>query len=169
VKPLPYSDGCFVCGHENPHGLGLRFRAEGDEVVTEVHLPARFRGFMDRTHGGIVSALVDEAMGWATVLRSDRFTYTAELLVRFREPVPLETDLQVRARVTRHTRRLSFAEGEILVPGGRALVRATGKFAMVGEAETRAIAEALIYQPGAWRFGNSPTSDSADPSPSTSR
>jgi len=169
VTPLPYSDGCFVCGHENPAGLGLRFRAEHDEVVADFVLPSHFRGFLDRTHGGIASALVDEAMGWATVLRSDRFTYTAELVVRFREPVPLETPLQVRARVVRHTRRLSFAEGEILDAESHALIRASGKFAMVGTDESREIAGLLIYEPGAWRLGRASHAASSERSPGTPR
>lgn len=153
MQPLPYSADCFVCGHENVRGLKLRFFLDGEWVVSRCVLPPEYRGFLDRTHGGIVSALLDETMGWACVLRCDRFTYTVELKVRFCRPVDVEQPLDVRARVTRHTRRLTFAEAEIRNGSDTVLAKAEGKFMAIGEDETREIAEMMIYDHGAWRFG----------------
>ena len=152
MQPLPYSTGCFVCGHENPAGLQLRFHHDGDWVIGRCCLPAHYRGFLDRAHGGIISALVDEVMGWATVLRGNRFSYTVELTVRFRQPVAVEEELEIRGRVTRHTRRLSFAEAQIRDREGSLLVSAEGKFMMVSAEVSRAQADALVYDPGAWRL-----------------
>ena len=152
MQPLPYSESCFVCGHDNPLGLKLRFFRDADEVVSRFELPFDYRGFLDRTHGGITSSLLDEAMGWATAIRWNRFTYTVELKVRFRRPVPVETPLEVRARVSRHTRRLSFAEARILMADDGILATAEGKFMQVDSDESNEVAGALIYDPGAWRF-----------------
>ena len=156
MQPLPYSDDCFVCGHANTLGLKLRFFLDGDWVVTRCVLPSDYRGFLDRTHGGIVSALLDETMGWATVVCCGRFTYTAELKVRFRQPVDVERPLDIRARVTRHTRRLTFAEAEIRNGGDAVLAKAEGKFVAISAEKTRDIAAQLIYGPGAWTFEESP-------------
>ena len=151
AQPLPHSEGCFVCGEDNPYGLRLRFFNEDSWVFTRFELPQHFRGFLDRTHGGVVSALVDEVMGWATVVRGRRFSYTVELKVRFHQPVSLDTPLLVRGRVARHNRRLSFAEAEIRDDSDRLLVSAEGKFVMLSKGETVEIAGALIYSPDAWR------------------
>lgn len=150
-QPLPYSRGCFVCGRDNPHGLGLRFERRGEWVETECLLAPHYNGFVERTHGGIIAALLDEAMGWATVLSGGRFTYTVELTLRYKRPVPVGEPVRVRARVVRENRRLASAEGEIL-SGDEQLVQASGKFMHTSAEETRRIADALIYESGSWRI-----------------
>jgi hypothetical protein len=151
-RSLPWSEGCFVCGEHNPHGLGLRFFFDGDWVYSDLSLPGHFRGFLDRTHGGVVTALLDEAMGWATVMEANRFSYTGELRVRFRTPVPVEQPLRVRGRVTRHTRRLDFTEAELLDDGGALLALATGRFVLLSAEESAEVADTLIYRGDAWRL-----------------
>ena len=120
-------------------------------VAAEVSLDDDLNGFADRTHGGVVAALLDEAMGWATVLAAQRFTYTVELTVRYRHPVPTGKPLEVLGWVTRHTRRLSFAAAEIRDHEGAVLASAEGKFMLTSEQETREIDDALIYGEGVER------------------
>lgn len=155
-QPLPYSRSCFVCGRDNPHGLGLRFERRGEWVETECTLAPHHNGFVERTHGGIVAALLDEAMGWATVLSGRRFTFTVELTLRYKLPVPVGVPVRVRARVTRDNRRLAVAEGEIH-RDAELLVTAAGKFMYTSGEETRRIADALIYESGSWRLDDDPT------------
>jgi uncharacterized protein (TIGR00369 family) len=150
---LPTSHGCFVCGEDNRHGLRLRFRREGTLVLADCTLCLHHAGFSDRAHGGVVAALLDEAMGWATILASGRFTYTVELQVRYQKPVPLGVPLRVEASIERHTRRLSFATARLVdSPAGTALAAASGKFMMTDAAESSDIAEQLIYRDGNWRL-----------------
>ncbi|HVS14332.1 MAG TPA: PaaI family thioesterase [Thermoanaerobaculia bacterium] len=154
---LPVSHQCFVCGRDNPHGLRLRFALEGQRVSTRCRLHRDYNGFLDRAHGGVVAALLDETMGWATALIGRRFTYTVELAVRYRLPVPLEQGLEVAGWVVRHTPRLSFAAGELARGDGGervVLATATGKFMAVSEQDSRRIADALIYDPGDLRLAD---------------
>lgn len=147
---LPVSEQCFVCGRHNARGLQLRFRHQEGEVRTQCVLDRSFNGFTDRAHGGIAATLLDEAMGWATVLAGERFTYTAELNLRYLQPVPVGVELEITAKTVRTTRRLLFAEGRIALLDGATLVTATGKFVPTGEEETRQIADALHYHEGDW-------------------
>lgn len=150
---LPTSHGCFVCGEHNPHGLQLRFERLGETVLSRFELDQSRIGFDGRTHGGIVAALLDEAMGWVTILASHRFTYTVELNVRYLKPVPVGQPLHVEAWSERHTRRLSFAAARIVDPSsGETLAEGRGKFMMTGEVESRQIAEQLIYRDGSWKL-----------------
>lgn len=151
-QSLPASATCFVCGVDNPHGLRLRFRHQDGVVTTRCTLPEHMAGFDHRTHGGVVAGLLDEAMGWATVLASGRFTYTAELTVRYRERVPVGEPLRVTGRVDRSTRRLLFASAAIGDASDVELATATAKFMTVSSAETRRIADALVYSPSCWRL-----------------
>jgi acyl-coenzyme A thioesterase PaaI-like protein len=60
----------------------------------------RHQGGPGIVHGGLVAAALDEACGLLATWH--RFpTVTARLAVRFRRPVPINTDLAVTARVER--------------------------------------------------------------------
>ena len=161
-EPLPASKGCFVCGRHNQHGLRLSFLrytdtdGRGERVSAGLTLQTDHQGFAERAHGGIVAALLDEAMGWATVLPGGRFTYTVELTVRYRLPVPTGEPLEVTGWVTRHTRRLSFAAAEIRDRDNQLLASGEGKFMLTSEEETREIDDALLYEPGMTRVACSP-------------
>ncbi|REJ77085.1 MAG: PaaI family thioesterase [Acidobacteria bacterium] len=174
---LPTSHGCFVCGESNRHGLRLRFRAvgpdeegrQGRRVVADTSLCTHHAGFAQRAHGGIVAALLDEAMGWATILRGGRFSFTGELQVRYLRPAPIGVPLRVEAWVERHNRRMGFAAARLSARGqepgtvgggdgeaGEVLATATGKFLFTGRAESERIAEQLIYSEGSWRLPSDP-------------
>ena len=56
---------CFVCGVENPYGLKLKVEQNGaQEVKAEFIADERYRGWADYVHGGILSLIFDEMLGW---------------------------------------------------------------------------------------------------------
>ncbi len=111
-----------------------------------------YHGFSDRAHGGIVAAVLDEAMGWATSIAGRRFTYTVELAVRYLQPVPTGVELTVVGWVTRQNRRLLRAVGELRDDDGIVLASGEGRFVPVSEEESRRIDASLLYEPGAERI-----------------
>jgi uncharacterized protein (TIGR00369 family) len=121
---------CYGCGVENPRGLHLHFDLR-DGVAS-----ARFVGHMDHQgypghlHGGVVAALLDEAMGWA-VYAQGTLAMTARINVRFRQPVPLETPLTVRAETMRDRGRALEMRSEIRDPSGQVLAESEGVFMRV--------------------------------------
>ncbi len=80
---------CFVCGTENAHGLQLEVKRAGDYQVTAEFIAAeRYRGWSDYLHGGVVTLIFDEMLGWLSrYMGYDAMT--ARLEVRYRKPVPL--------------------------------------------------------------------------------
>jgi acyl-coenzyme A thioesterase PaaI-like protein len=52
-----------VCGKENKDGLKLDFEIKGRKSHAEFVPDERFQGFEGIVHGGIVSTVLDEAMG----------------------------------------------------------------------------------------------------------
>ncbi len=97
---MPIDDrNCFACGAENPIGLHLEFeRAGAQSVRTQVTLARQFQGWRDVAHGGIVIALLDEAMAYAAGAAGFRGV-TASLSTRFRAPIPLGRPLDVFGEV----------------------------------------------------------------------
>jgi uncharacterized protein (TIGR00369 family) len=69
--------------------VGARFEADGDgRVRLSTLLDQSFEGFAGHVHGGVITALLDEAAGWACAVAVGRFCLTARITVTFRRPVP---------------------------------------------------------------------------------
>ena len=60
---------CFACGLDNPYGLKLDFRIEGDCFVTETTLAREYQSYTGVAHGGIVSTLLETTLPQALHLR----------------------------------------------------------------------------------------------------
>ena len=63
-RKLPEHGWCFVCGSENPHGIGLTLWVDDDGILTsEFTLNDAQQGPPSYAHGGASAAILDEAMG----------------------------------------------------------------------------------------------------------
>ena len=61
MKQMKRYPGCFVCGDKNPIGLNVAFYSDDERVVADYTAGRQFEGYKDVLHGGILSALLDEA------------------------------------------------------------------------------------------------------------
>lgn len=121
---------CFVCGSRNESGLKLRYRAEGDRILTSFTGGAEHQGFPGVVHGGIISTMLDETMGRAPLV-SRAWVMTGKLEVRYKAPAPIGQELLVSGWLTR-SRRLSFeTEGDVRLADGTLLAEAKGLFLRV--------------------------------------
>jgi len=92
-------NGCFGCSLDNERGLGLVFERGEGMVEAQTSLGHAFAGYDGLVHGGIVSTLLDEAMGWAILELAGRFAVTRSLTVDFRRPVFVDKPLRIQARI----------------------------------------------------------------------
>jgi len=143
MQPLPNSAGCFVCGHANPRGLGVRFQVEGATVTARFVPHQDHCGYNDRVHGGVMAALLDEVMGWAPSVIKRRFCVAAELIVRYLKPLPIGLKVTVRGEMTADRGRIWETQGEIVDDGGTVYARGTGKYRPLTEEQTQAVMEYL--------------------------
>ncbi len=124
----PNSRHCFVCGIENPFGLGMEFYTTApDEVTSWYTVPRRFEGYPGVVHGGIVASLVDEVVGRVHMgdePQNARFMYTARLTVQYRNPVPVETPLRIVGHAVKRKKRTATSKAEIYAPDGTLLAEA---------------------------------------------
>lgn len=108
---------CIVCGKENPVGLRIEFRRDGDVVKAEFTPQDVHQGWPDIVHGGLLGLLLDEA-----TIYVPRFlgfnAVTAKSELRLRQPVLVGQKLFVSAWPVRQTRKLVEAEGRIDLADG---------------------------------------------------
>lgn len=144
--PPHHDPACWGCG-ENADGIGLP--APTEEGLTEYTARFRFgvrhQGGPGLAHGGLVSAALDEAAGLLATWHSFP-AVTARMFVRFRRPVPINTDLVLTARLDdARGRRLRTtatitSEGETLADARVALLHVPLEH-FLATAEGRAAAE----------------------------
>ena len=118
----------FVHGLRNPVGLKLQYRLDGGgRVVTEYTADENHMGFPGFAHGGLIIAVLDDAMGRCAALHR-RWVVTGRFETRFRSGAAVGVALRVEAWITRMTRRMVLAAGRVLTPDGAVVAEADGTY-----------------------------------------
>jgi acyl-coenzyme A thioesterase PaaI-like protein len=127
VVPPHHDPACWGCGSA-PAGIQLAQPAsEGlTEYEASFSFDERHQAGPGLVHGGLVAAALDEACGLlATWYRFP--AVTARIFVRYRQPVPINTELLVRARLVGERGRRLHVDGE-LTDGNSVLAEARAAF-----------------------------------------
>lgn len=114
----PYSTvrnyNCFGCSPDNPIGLRLSFREEGDEIVSEWTPDSRYTGWIDVLHGGIQATMMDEIASWVVFIKLKTAGVTREMSVKYRKPVLVSDGIiRCRARLKEVNRSLATIEVQL--------------------------------------------------------
>lgn len=130
--PLPGHGSCFICGGENPKGMGLVWYAQADAergqiIFTDFSFTPAQQGPPGHAHGGASAAVIDEVMG-AAVWRSGLKVVLANMNLNYHKPVPLGVALRAEGWLERVDGRKAYAFGRLVLPGGVTAVSGTGLF-----------------------------------------
>jgi acyl-coenzyme A thioesterase PaaI-like protein len=116
---------CFACGQRNPFGLQLVFRLDNNTIVAEFQPREEHQGFPGVIHGGIVAAVLDEALGRTSMLAENpEWSMTGRLEVRYRRYVPFGPLLRVRATLETERRRMVQATGKLTLADDESIILA---------------------------------------------
>ena len=88
----------FVSGSQNDYGMKLSPILKNSKIVSNYNFESRFQGGPGLVHGGILSAALDDLMGYACVIH-DRSCVTAKLEINYIKPVPVEKEFLLEAWV----------------------------------------------------------------------
>lgn len=126
------NDRCFVCGYDNPAGLGAQFVESAEEpgCVVGLFTPRDIHmSYPGRLHGGVAAAMCDETIGRAFITdHPDQWGVTMELSLRYRKPTPLNEQLKVLGRITKVTRRTFEGTCELVRTDGTVCVTARATY-----------------------------------------
>ena len=122
------ANNCFVCGPNNPIGLGVRFRLVDDLCRGEFTPDERHVGYNKVTHGGIVFSLLDDVMAnWLWLQGHAAFTAKAD--IRYRAELPVGTAVYLEGRCLARKGRLAQMQGRVIRQDNDELVaEATASF-----------------------------------------
>jgi acyl-coenzyme A thioesterase PaaI-like protein len=127
---------CFACGLHNPYGLHMVFRQDEGTVVSDFQPHEEHQGFPGIIHGGIVAAVLDEALNRTSLLTvHPAWSMTGRLEVRYRRNVPYGPLLRVRATPGIVRNRMLQAQGVLTLADDETIVlaEAQGTFMMLTE------------------------------------
>jgi len=134
LTPLKPNDvvTCFGCGVHNPHGLKMTFATDGEGVFSEVTVPKHLGGWNNLVHGGVLSTICDEIMGWTAMYRLNKMALTKTMTVNFRKAVFMTDTLWAEGRVVEVTdTNEAVVEGSVRNGKDDVCVTARGVFALL--------------------------------------
>lgn len=118
---------CYVCGRDNPAGLRVDLMVDRERRTIAgrfTPLPEH-EGWEGIVHGGIIAALLDEAMVKLASQLGMR-AMSAEITIKFRAPAAPGEELAVSGMIVRDAGRLVEAEAAV-ARGDTIVAEATGK------------------------------------------
>ncbi len=146
----PASRFCFVCGKENIHGLRMDFYCDATKVWAVFTPETHHQGWPGIVHGGILSTVLDEAIGRVAFLY-DKWVQTGKLELKFRKPALLGEALWVEAELVRDAGRALEMKGVIKQANtGDVLAEASGLFIRIPEVEKQRLMASLGDEFAEW-------------------
>ena len=114
MNKLQDNQRCYVCGKKNPIGLAVDFTTDpASRSIRAVFCPSGdHQGYEGIVHGGILSALLDEAMAKLAYSLGIP-AVTAEMTVKFRAPAAPGDELSISGKLLDENHRLIQAEASI--------------------------------------------------------
>jgi uncharacterized protein (TIGR00369 family) len=119
---------CFVCGEKNAMGLKLRIRTDPErgDSAAEVTFAEHFQGWAGIVHGGLLAAVLDEALIYAAGAKGHQCV-TGEITVRYIKPASTGVAYALKGRFLEDRGRIVLAESELIDISGAQVARAAGK------------------------------------------
>ena len=134
-----FDSNCFVCEPRNPTGLRIPFHHDDATgcVAAEFTLDDTFSGAPRFVHGGIVLAILDEAMAWATIAVGGKFAVTKETTTTFDHPVYVGRSYRVEAFVDEASDAAMATRAHVLDDKLRRCAEARATFVVLSPATAR--------------------------------
>ena len=131
-----FESNCFVCEPANPHGLRIPFFHDTDAAVVtaEFRLGGDYSGAPHYVHGGVLLAVLDEAMAWAAIALAGRFAVVQSTATTFDRPVRVDEPHRVEATVSDRTDTAVTARASIADAGGHTCAEGRARLVVMSSA-----------------------------------
>ena len=139
----------------------MQFYVQDSSVKVDLNFAPHFNSFPHITHGGVLSSILDEAMGWSAFIFSDieTFLFTRELNVTYKRNAPIGEPLLLTAEYVRAERGGMFCtKGKItdkddkIITVSKGLFFPTSKEKMMETIPHLSFLDGLAYHPKALKY-----------------
>jgi acyl-coenzyme A thioesterase PaaI-like protein len=130
---LPHreNNNCFGCGLNNASGLQLQFFTDSKKVFSWLKVPKHLSGWDRIVHGGVITTMLDEVMGWAIIHLLKKVTFTKMITVKFLKPVYVDEDIRIEGMPLKiQDDRKAVMQGFLYNKEDTICARAKGVFAL---------------------------------------
>lgn len=129
---------CFGCSPYNEFGLQLEFWEDGDELVSYWNPRPILQSYPKVVHGGIQSTLMDEIAGWLVYVKCGTVGVTAEMKVRFKQPVTIDQgEITIRAKLLEQNTRMAIIQSRLINSSGKVCAESELRFFLLSETDAR--------------------------------
>jgi acyl-coenzyme A thioesterase PaaI-like protein len=136
---VDFEHWCFACGRLNLTGLQLDFDVSTNSATARYTGLQRHQGYDGTLHGGVVTALLDETMGWA-IFHQGIWGVTAKLEVTFKRPVLVGEEIIVSGELVSDRGRKIETKGAVARSSdGTVLAEAAGIFVRMPDDQRAAL------------------------------
>jgi uncharacterized protein (TIGR00369 family) len=118
---------CYVCGSDNLRGLNIPFTLWDGKVTAEFTASDDYCGFDGVIHGGILFALVDEAMMYLIHGNAIR-AITSEVTIRMKNFARTNEPIRIEASDLKAEEHMVTCRATIIDKNDRLICKASGKF-----------------------------------------
>ena len=128
LLPSGENQNCFGCSPKNESGLHMKFYSteRRESVVSWLKVPDHLCGWSNLVHGGIISTMLDEAMGWAALIILKKLVVSKSITVDFLKPVLIGQEIRVEGNVREiNSEREAMLQGFIFNDNGEMLARSS--------------------------------------------
>jgi uncharacterized protein (TIGR00369 family) len=102
-----------------------------DSVVSWLTVPDHLCGWSSLVHGGIISTILDEAMGWAAVVILKKLVISKSLTVDFIKPVLIGKEIRIEGKVSKiNSEREAVLQGCIYDDNGEICAQSSSLFSL---------------------------------------
>ncbi|KAJ8101061.1 HotDog domain-containing protein [Lipomyces tetrasporus] len=145
--PEEYRKQAFLAGTLSGMGKfavpGIVFvNKKTNQIVSVIHVGSLLSGFPGIVHGGLIGALLDEALARAAILPlPGQSAVTANLNINYRAPTFTNQVIAIHSHVTDFTTSKSLVAGRVESAHGHLLAEATGVFLVPKKYNLKSLAD----------------------------
>ncbi len=133
LKQLPVRENhnCFGCSPTNASGLRMCFYTDGEALFSWLSVPAHLSGWRNLVHGGVITTILDEIMGWSAIYLLKCLVLTKSISIDFIKPLHIGDNLRAEGRlVKRKHEREAMMKGFLYDGDNNLCARSIGAFAL---------------------------------------
>ena len=112
IPSRSWDQHCFGCSPSNRAGLKMQFYTDEKSVFSWVKVPEHLCGWNRLVHGGVISTILDEVMGWSAIHLHKIIVLTKSMTIDFVRPIFVNDELKAEGRVTKF-----HNDGEVIICG----------------------------------------------------